>query len=139
MKRQLLLKAAEIVERAPKENFDMGDISRCILGYCRYEEGFEELKADLYEVEDREYRGLPDEDFILVAAKFFGISKKKSESLFAYYAKHKTPEEAAAALRKVAGPPRRLPGAAGVRAVKKAIKEVLAVPSPAANANETVE
>lgn len=127
MKRQMLLKAADIVEKIPEGRFSMHSMNCCILGHTRYELGFEELNRliDFYS---------PDPDakktWINGAAEFFGISVEQASALFnSHY--DWTPNQAAAALRKEAGPApkkRVRKTDAGVRSVKKAVKEALAVP-----------
>jgi hypothetical protein len=122
-KRQLLLQAAAIVEKAEPHNFSMSNLNQCILAHVRRKAGFEKLNNDIAN---------DTEKFVLAGARFFGITMEQSEKLFNGDAIHITPKRAAAALRKVAGAPpkrKRKVGVAGMKVVQKAVKEALAVPT----------
>jgi hypothetical protein len=121
-KRHLLLRAAKIVEEVPPYQFDMCNLSCCVLGAIRRHKGFEKLNEAL---------NRDPEDFVIVGARFFGISLAESVVLFDGYHDY-SPKEAAAKLRMVAGEPpvrKRKPGTTGMKLVQKAVAEALAVPA----------
>jgi hypothetical protein len=122
-KRQLLLRAAAIVEKADPARFCMVDLNCCALAHIGRREGFKRLKRAILS------RG--DDHFLDVAARYFGIRYSEAEHLFGG-AEARTPAEEAELIRICALKPerkRRPKKLEGMKVIERAIKEATSVPA----------